>query len=103
MRDPFLARKVRGEGDRQASRRTGLSPFFIALEDDLQLVRVDGESFDNSIEEAEKGGFAARRLTLSNALVREEVQPDSGHSTRCVPMSTRLRISGSGVRIASGA
>ena len=30
---------------------------------------------------AEKGGFAARRLTPSNALVREEVQPDSGHST----------------------
>jgi hypothetical protein len=39
---------------------------------------------------AEKGGLAARRLTPSNALVREEVQPDSGHSTRCVPMSTRL-------------
>ena len=38
---------------------------------------------------AEKGGFAARRLTPSYALVREEVQPDSGHSTRCVPMSTR--------------
>src|SRR3984893_4721169 len=39
----------------------------------------------------EKGGFAARRLTPSNALVREEVQPDLGHSTRCVPISTRLR------------
>jgi pyruvate/2-oxoglutarate dehydrogenase complex dihydrolipoamide dehydrogenase (E3) component len=29
-----------------------------------------------------------RRLTPSNALVCEEVQPDSGHSTCCVPMST---------------
>ena len=26
MRDPFLARKARGEGDRQASRRTGVLP-----------------------------------------------------------------------------
>ena len=51
MRDPFLARKVRGEGDRQASRLTGLTPVFIAPEDDLQLVRVDGDSFDNSLEE----------------------------------------------------
>jgi hypothetical protein len=44
MRDPLLARKVRGEGDRQASRLTGLIRVFIAPEDDLQLVRVDGDS-----------------------------------------------------------
>ena len=36
----------------------------------------------------EKGGLAARRLTPSNALGREEVQPDLGKRTRRVPKST---------------
>src|ERR1700730_4868866 len=60
MREPCLARKARGEGDRQASRLTGLIPVFIAPEDDLQLVRVDGDSFDNSLKE----------LTIRNLRIR---------------------------------
>jgi hypothetical protein len=42
---------------------------------------------------AEKGGFAARRLTPSNALVREEVQPDSesilGLTSKLIPALIR--------------
>ena len=51
MGDPFLERKFRGEGDRQGSRCSSLSPISIVAEHELQLFRANHNSFDLPLEE----------------------------------------------------
>jgi hypothetical protein len=90
MRDPFLPRKVRGEGNRQTSRCASPSPFFIAAEHDLRLFRVDGDSFDMPLEELTIRDLEADCFFCFTAL--QTSASTSGADTRAIEPALAFRF-----------